>query len=410
MLGHSLHFLTGCLAPRPSREMREIFMSTAIRSLAVAAVGIFEPVYLYSLGLSVPVILLFFALTFLGYLLLLPLGGRVCRRHGYEHTMLFSSPFLIVHYMALLAVPISPVFLGMSVVARSIYSTLYWPGFHSNFASSSRDGELGREVSNSAAITSVAAALAPAVAAAVIVTLGFKVLFIFAAVLVLLSNVPMLRTPEVFMPRDFPYLQPFGKLVREFLHPRVLAYFGLAEQVVAAVVWPVFLAVSLSGVVAVGAVIALARLVNVLVTLYVGRLSDEERQAALLRSGAVFTLTSWLVRPLVVGPLGMFLIDSYYQVSRNMTAVPFSAIMYGHTRHDDIVSAVVLNEMSITVGRVAICLILAAVFAWSPLNPWYVSFVVAAGFSAFYTLLPALGRQGTGRSGAGASVRDPNVI
>ncbi|MEA3249929.1 MAG: hypothetical protein U9Q03_06295, partial [Patescibacteria group bacterium] len=129
---HIRQYLEHYFALHPSQEVKEMFQATAMRSLAVSMVGIFEPIYLYKLGYSIPSILFFYVVVYVVFVVVLPLGGRICRKHGYEHTMLFSSPFLVLFYLSLFAIPTSPIFLGVAVISTVLYRTLYWRDSHSN--------------------------------------------------------------------------------------------------------------------------------------------------------------------------------------------------------------------------------------------------------------------------------------
>ncbi len=385
---HIRQYLEHYFALHPSQEVKEMFEATAMRSLAVSMVGVFEPIYLYTIGFSVPQILLFYIAVYAGFLVVMPLGGRICRKHGYEHTMLFSSPFLILFYLSLFAIPYSAAFIAIAVVSTIVHRVLYWPGYHANFATWMTDKESGKEVSNRFAVTALASALAPVIGSAVIVSFGFGALFIVVAALILLSNLPLLRTPEMFMPKKFSYTGAVRRFVKRFGSARFLTYFALGENFISLAVWPVFIVIMIPSLLTVGFVVSLARIVNVMVTLYVGRLTDEDSKGKILASGTVFTVGSWLIRPFVTGPLGVFLTDSYYKVARNMVIVPFHSLGYGFARKEGVMSTVIFHEMSIAFGKLTAACLCWLAFLIFPRYPWPVVFVVAALYSALYSLLP----------------------
>jgi hypothetical protein len=368
--------------------MREMFWATAIRSFAVAAVGVFEPIYLYQLGIPIYGILLFFIADYILYFLLTPLGGKICRRHGYEQTILFSSPFLILYYLTLFAIPYHNLFIGAAVVAVVIHKILYWPGYHANFATWMNSQESGREVSNRFALTAVASAIAPFLGSVIIVSHGFGILFVGASVLILLSNLPLLRTPEFFLPTKFPYLTALKRFAQGFGRLRFWSMFGFGEQFIAVVLWPIFIVIMIPNLISVGAIVSLTKLINVWVTLYVGRLSDEDRKDGVLHSGSFFTMASWLLRPFVTGPLGIFLIDSYYLISRNMIAVPYFSFMYESARYGNVMASIVFNEMALSLGKIVIAVSAMIVLWFWPNNFWTIVFLLAAIATISYSLMP----------------------
>ena len=374
-------------APHPTQQVRELFASSAILNFATSAIALFEPLYLHSIGFSIPKILLFYAAIYVLYFFLLPLGGRICRRHGYAHTILFSSPFLILWYVSLFAVPWHPGFAFVAIVALVFQKILYWPGYHSNFATFSTASESGREVSTMAAIAGIAAVVAPAVGGAVIAAFGYRSLIVGVAVLILLSNIPLLRTPALHEPKGFGYVaavkRPFEKKNRK----RTAAFFGFGEELVAMVAWPLFMVTVIPDLTSLGIVVSAAMLLNVLAVLYVGRLSDEGDPVSVLRSGVFFDVASWVIRPLTVGGLGVFLMDSFYRVSKNMLGLPLVALMYREAREGATMESVVHFEMSLAIGKAVVAAVAAAIL-WKWSAAWPAIFVLAGMFASLYAFMP----------------------
>lgn len=385
MFGHFNHYLEHYFAPHPAREVREIFWSTAILDFAVAAVMVFEPVFLYSRGFSIPQILLFYAAIYVAYFFLLPFGGRICRRHGFEHTILWSSPFLILYYLSFLAINYDQAFIVLAGVFIVIQKVLYWPGYHSDFAAYVNGSETGREVADMSAMASLAAAMAPLIGGIIAASAGYPALFIVVAILILLSNIPLLRTPEIFVPRGFSYGGAIKRLVERKNRRSFLALLGFGEELYALAVWPLFIAAVVKTPFAIGTLTAISALATILVVLYVGRLSDEGDRAAVLRNGAVYTSGSWLVRLLAAGGLGIFLSDVFGRVAKNMMAIPLVCQIYDSARGNE-TETVVFFEMTLSVGKAVAAFAGAAIFAFCP-RPWPVIFIAAAAFSLLYALM-----------------------
>src|SRR5688500_12961480 len=253
--GHLRGYIEHYFAPHPSRPMKELFLSTALLNFATGAVMLFEPIYLHSIGFSAVQILLFYAALYVVYFLLLPLGGKICRRHGYEHTILFSSPFLIVWYLAFFAIPTHPAFIAVAILSLAIQKILYWPGYHANFATWSDASEGSREVSTMAAVAGLAATFAPALGGLLIAAAGYKALFIGVSVIILLSNVPLLKTPELYMPQPFPYVQAVKRVFKKENRRKLIGFMGFGEELIAMVVWPLFLAIMVPDAAVLGAII-----------------------------------------------------------------------------------------------------------------------------------------------------------
>ncbi len=384
--GHLRHYLEHYLAPHPTQEVRELFVSTAILDFATSAVMVFEPIYLYTLGFGLTQILWFYVAVYGLYFLLLPIGGRICHRHGYEHTMLFSSPFLILYYLSFFAISYNRLFVIAAVAALAIQKILYWPGYHSNFATWSQPAEGAREISNMSALVAFVSALAPVIGGLVAAVLGFKVLFVAVSILILISNIPLLRTPEFFVPKKFSYGNAVARVFRKSNRRRLIACLGFGEELIALVLWPIFIATIIPNMLSLGAVISLSMVANVVVTLYVGGLCDDGEKIPVLKSGTVYTFGSWIARVLVTGGLGVFLVDSFYRVSKNMIGVPLTALIYDDARRGAATEEVVFYEMALSLGKISASLICIVLLTLLP-GFWAGVFVAAALFTALYAVM-----------------------
>lgn len=381
------HYIDHYLAPHPTQEVKELFLSTAILDFASASVALFEPIYLWYLGYSLQTILFFYIALYVAFFFLLPIGGRICRHHGNEHTILFSSPFLIIYYIAFFSIVFHPGFMAVAVLAFAIQKVLYWPSYHANFATWSREDEEGREISNRAAIAAIAAIFAPLFGGFVISMFGFRTLFIIVAVLILLSNVPLLRTPERFKSKGFIYMPAMRRIVKKENRRKLFAFFGFGEEMVALVLWPIFIATLISDMLSLGAVISFAMLANAVLTLYIGRITDEGSKKSLLRTGVVYTMLSWLVRPLISGGFGIFLMDSFYRVSKNAINVPMIAMIYEGARRGTVMDSVIFFEMSLALGKIFVSVLCLAAL-WIFPGSWVPIFMIAAVFTLFFMLMP----------------------
>jgi len=384
--GHLRHYVEHFLAPHPAREVKELYWSTTILDFAMSLVMVFEPIYLYQQNFSIEQILLFYAAVYVLYFFLLPIGGRICRQHGYEHTILLSSPFLILYYLSFFAISYNHWFGAIAIVSLVIQKILYWPSYHSNFATWSQQAETGREISNMWSLSAFAAAAAPVIGGVIVVFVGFKTLFVVVSGLILLSNVPLLRTPEFFIPKPFSYIGAMKRLVKKDNRRPFLAFVGYGEEFLALVLWPIFVSLVIPNMLSLGAIVSLAMMVNVVVILYIGGLVDDGGKMQVLRSGAFFTAGSWLVRTLVAGGLGVFLIDSFYRVAKNMVGVPLTALIYDEARRGDATAQIIFFEMALAVGKIIAAFAAIALFRLFP-DAWPYIFVLAAGFTLLFAVM-----------------------
>ena len=92
---HLLHFLL-------NKELKELYVSMAIKSLAMAMVGIFIPAYLY---LRTPAgltgVAIFYLVMSLIHLFTSPWSAMLASRYGLKHALGISVPLYVLFYFLL---------------------------------------------------------------------------------------------------------------------------------------------------------------------------------------------------------------------------------------------------------------------------------------------------------------------
>ncbi|MEA3272352.1 MAG: hypothetical protein U9P90_01640 [Patescibacteria group bacterium] len=369
-----------------SRQMKELFSSVLILNFATSAVAIFEPIYLYTLGFSLRGILIFYLLIYILYFVLLPLGGKIARMQGYEHVMLFSAPFLILYYLALFAIPFHYLFVVVAILAISIRKILYWPGYHADFARFGEKKERGREISNLYLIAALVSVVGPATGGLIITFLGFKVLFVMVAVLILLSNIPLLITPEKFKPSSFLYKRAFKDLFRKEKRRKFCGYLGFGGQMINIAIWPVFVYTVVVNYDKIGFLVSGSILVSIVVAIFIGRAIDHRRHhMGLIRAGAILTSILWVVRVFVTKFFGVFLIDVGHRISRIIIALPMAAITYNDAKKSSVMRSVIFREMALSVGKSTAAITGIIILSLVSIeNSWTYLFILAAAMNLFY--------------------------
>lgn len=383
MIGH-LRFLIARFLPHLiRREVKELYAAVAIRDFAVSAVLIFEPIYLYQQGLGLRGVLFFYLGVYAIYFVLLPLGGKVARTRGFEHSMLFASPCTILYYLSLVLVPFNPLFLGVAMFAFALEKTFYWPGYHADFALYSVQEERGREISQLIIIDNLVYILGPLVGGLLVTFGGFRLLFPVAAGLIVLSNLPLLATRETVTPGTFSYAKAFRTLVDRSTWRQALTYVGFGEELIVLTVWPLFIFLVIRNFATMGVVVALSTFVSGFAVVTIGRLTDRRGKRPVLRFGAFVTMIAWFLRLFVRSSGHVFAVDTLSRLSKNIIMVPLTARLYERAFAGHVVRSVVFFEMWLTVGKIlaAALVILATVF-FPP--GWSAAFIIAGLFTALY--------------------------
>lgn len=385
--------LGGILPHRLSSEMKELYWATVLQNLALAMLLLFEPIYLWQQHLSLRGIVLFFLAVYLTYFFILPLGAKFACRYGYEHSMAFATLMQVAYYVCLFLVARSYLFLAPAVLLYALQKTFCWPAYHADFARYSDQTEEGRELSGLTVALSLVYVVGPLVAGLVLQFGTWALLFGLGSCVMLLSNWPLLKTREVFTPRAFSYSAAYTRLFARDNWRRLLGYMGFGEELIVLVLWPIYISLVVVAYLEVGAVVATSTLVMGLVTLYVGKLTDEHNKHEVLRLSTALYAFGWIARLLAHMPFSVFLVDAWSRLTKNVVAVPLTAITYERAKAHSVMDTVVSFEMSLVVGKLTACVALLVVLAFVPapvtaLSPaWVAAWLLASAMTLLYTFI-----------------------
>ncbi len=386
---HRIRYLGTFLPHQMKREVKELYLSTILMNLGLAMVQMFEPIYLYSLGYDLQWILLFYGIVYALYLIVIPLGAKFAAWYGNEKSIVVSTIFMVLLYLALFAIPFYPILFYVAAVLYALQKMFYWPAFHADFAQNGKERESAREISALTVATSLLFILGPILAGALIALNGFGLMFAVVSIIFFLSNLPFLAAPEKFTPMSFSYRHSFTELFSAANRRQLFAYMGFAEEFVALVLWPIFISVIVVNEFDVGLVIGATVLVSVIVTLATGKWSDQHHRHPILRLGTIIYAISWFIKLTVRTVTGVFLVGSLSWLAKNIISVTLTSITYTRAKRASVLESIVKFESGLVLGKLMIILVLSVLFSFFQdiETAFAISFVIAGLASFLYLLL-----------------------
>ena len=344
---HILHYLK-------NKEMDELYVSVALRNLAISLISIFVPIYLWQLGYRIPDIALFYLVDYSLAALLMPFGMLLCAKYGIKKAMAIGLFISIFYYLAIDQIGNGFPML-VAAVLGSISGSIYWAGFHFEFTNFSDRKEEGVEISFINICAVGAASLSPLIGALLIAFESFNATFITAAIVLALAIVPL------FFTKDMKGERPSLNLRNIVLFDRPLKGLPyLAEGVVgicAAIFWPLLIYFSLGKVISLGSIMTGASILTVFLMYIAGRLADRKARK-LLNISAVFYAFSWIFRGLFLTLPGIIFNQAYATISSTFTHIPLHKIIYQNAKDGSAANYLLFREFYLAIGR-AILLVLA---------------------------------------------------
>lgn len=360
-------------------EIGELYVSIAISGLASAMAMLFEPIFLYVvLGFSVPQVLLFMAVTYATYILIIPLGGKVASLYGYKHAVAMAAPFQVLYWMLLLVARDNHPLAYLAAVALAAQKALYWPGFHALMARYTDHEQVGREFGVSNAIVSVVQIIGPFIGGVLSQNLGMTATFVTAALIYCGSVLPLFKSKEVFVPKEY-YFKDTLRMYWDY-PKKFVGYLGFGEELLVLTVWPIFIYIVVKNFENTGLLATIASFAAAVLAVIVGKITDQYTKRLLIRLGAFLTSLVWFARLIVTNVWNALAIDTLSRTSKEMCFIPISTVTYIRAENTHVVPYAVFFEQSLAVGKLSACIL--GIFFFSLFG----TISMSAGFMALFIL------------------------
>src|SRR3989338_2227438 len=282
-------------------EVNEIFIHRIIDAFAFGLVGVFVPIYLFNIGYSLNDVFLYLALTFLFYSIFAGPALKLAEKIGIKHTVTLSQVMLVALFLLLRQVqsPVIPVF--FLAAFTGLIKMLYWMPLNTDFAVATHPGHTGKETAMLHMFPQIAAIAAPLIGGVLITYLGFEMLFLVGAVLILASVWPLFITKERFEAIRMKKTDVFSK--RNF--PLFNIFLANGFFFAAYLLWPFYVYITVPDYVFTGIITALVGLSTALVIYFVGRFEDRIGVRPILRIGGAANFVLWISVLFVDSRLGL---------------------------------------------------------------------------------------------------------
>lgn len=355
--------------PKHNGFVRLFISKRLIQGAAAALLGVFVPIYLYTItGENFYIVGGFYALLSLFYALLLVTGAKIMSKIGFRNALVLGAIFSVVLYTILYFMNednvwtlIIPFF-----IAILLFRIFHWVPYHVDFAVFTRDGERGRDVSLTFATVAFMGVIGPILAGYIISNSGYDTLFLIAIILLGMSVISYSFVPKTGETYEWTFIETWQKFFSREYRPIVLGMFAEgAEVVVTVIVWPIFLYEILSGnVFEIGAVSTLVTGATIIIQLAIGRYLDRgtANKTHTLRVGSTLYAIGWIIKIFVLSAAQIFFVGLYHNVTKIFTRTPFNAIFYDMSADQGhyVDEFTVLREMASHMGRfISLCAIVA---------------------------------------------------
>jgi len=361
----------------PHEKLMQIYISLALRSLAISLIGLFVPLYLHNeLGYSLEQTLSFYIIFAVVLAIAAPVAAKLVSKYGARHVILFSLPLYIIFISLLFLLSQFNINLAFIAAIAGVSVAFYWMGMHLIFYHASHHRHRGEEVGKRDSVAIAATVIGPLIGGGIITYFGFWLVFLLATILLLASGVSLLLSTEHYVCYDF----SLRELIDRKNWRRALFFVSRGAKVMGLdVIWPLFAFIVVGGYFSLGILGATLSAVTAILIWLMGKYSDHTSKRKIVRRVIFLEPLAWIFRALAETTGQVFGATAFGAVSYGLLESPLGAMEYDQAK-EKAGSYFVNREVFICLGRV---LVLAVVLITG-------SLVSGLYFNAFSSLAALL--------------------
>ena len=325
----------------------------SLNGFAMSFVAIFIPIYLFNLGYSFQMVMIWMMIHHSTLLLFAFVTVKVSNKIGLVYSLHVRFGLLLTYFLLLLfGLKDMPILFYIIPIISGAESAFYWIPLNILFVRNTKEENMGKSMSKFFVVPKALSMAGPLVGAFITIHYGFNILFAFAMFLLFFTFLPILslkseKTNFIFSKEKFKEIWYKNK---QYFVPEIID--NIAEDAMA--LWTIFIFLQLASTLEVGIIGTITAVVSLFFTLTLGKLTDQWNKHKLIKIGAFLVSIVWFIN-FAVGEFFpnqylFYIATIFATLSLKVFLVPYSSLMYNQARKDD-AQFLVLREIPTVLGR-----------------------------------------------------------
>jgi len=369
----------------PKSKKAHVVISLTLRRFAFGLMGMFVPIYLLTIGLSLVEVVLFnIATSILRMAFLWPVTINI-QKNGAHHTLAYSYITMSLFILSLYLAQFSSVGIILALFLVPLTSAAYWAARWDDLATIFGKKHMTEQMGNISILAILASVAAPIIGGMVADTAGpeYALLLTFAVLLLaitvirreLKSEKPSSSKPKLDI--------SFSSMIRD-----AVANIGsIFQGEVAVYMWPLFIYLTLSTFTSVGIIIGIGTIASIGLIKVVSRF-DDRGVYPVFNIGVLLKMVVHGLRALVITFNGFLATNIASDTANSFLEAPYVSRYMKHAKEAGVTSYVFYFEMLGTIGAVvAWSLLLVFLLAFDQTSAFQLMFLVAVPFTALMALI-----------------------
>lgn len=324
-------------------------------------IGIFVPVYLYSLGYSIVEILLYNVGFSIFYLLLIPHSVELINNFGFKKTLVLSIFIYMFHLTTLNYLTTDPLFFHLAWISFGFYVAVFWPVFHSEVATSGNNSKRTSQIGTLQVITILVGSFAPLIGGLYLEIFGYWQLLIFSTILLIFGLLPLLLSEDIKL-KNYSFYYPryldFIK-TKKYRASKIAFSSEGVELILSMFLWPIILFILFDkNFLYLGFLFTVISFISAVLILYVKKYIDRRNKKSLLILVSNLFSFSWTLRVLSTVFFGafIFIAESIFKLVSSMYQLSFMSIFYNNSKNGIFMDYIIFRELYFQGTKIIFCM------------------------------------------------------
>ena len=357
---HNSHFLFHKIL---TSKLSGLYILQACFTFVKSLIGIFIPIYFYSIGISIPKIILFYIVISVFFILSIKLVIKCINLFGLKTNFFISSFLFISHILLINFVEQSEIYFYLSAISAALLLSFFWLSFHLEFSLNEDKKKISSELGTLSSIILFVSALSPILGGFILESFSYIYILALSTIILLIGSIVLLLSKSIETKKvsfDYKYLFNIKKNFKDkvsFFSSGILFIFMI-------IFFPIYLYEFLdNNFFSLGIVVSIVSILIAIIILFVKKYFDKFPRNKTLKFLSYGISTSWFLRIflLVLSYPALLIYEFFHNFLNHLLNISYMGIFYNNSKKEGL-NYILVREFYIHIGRILILLICLFVF------------------------------------------------
>lgn len=329
-----------------------IYTANTIKSVALSLIGIYIPIYLLDIGLTLQEVIIFFAISHgIGLLIGLLLFVPLLQKKSPITVLKISFPLQILYLTALLFLNDSQIPTALIAVIYGASSMAYWIPMNLLFLKHSQSSDMGNNMGKFFALPKFFGIFGPLLSAVLIPFVGFAPVFILAIIGLGISYIPLLKIDDSTVRVSLNFTSAWKRLRNQ----KTLFLFEIFDNIIeeSEWFWGIYVYLLVDSLTAPGIIGSLESIGSALFTVFVGKYANKNSKK-IIPLAAILIVIIMVARIFITTPNAAYSITILASFVMTLFIVSYFTSMFKTIKGDGEEEFVILREIPTVLGRMVV--------------------------------------------------------